>query len=123
MNLCGGKILCAGTILNPVSSKASLLTAGTTLSAMKHILDGSVKIAYALVRPPGHHAQPSRADGYCFLNNAGLAIQLTPIIITGMGQLKGSTDLIMNLQHLFLWIMVHLIHRTAQLMSDKRSKV
>ncbi|BBH05321.1 histone deacetylase 8 [Prunus dulcis] len=71
----GGKMLCAGTFLNPGSWGASLLAAGTTLSAMKHVLDGHGKIAYALVRPPGHHAQPTRADGYCFLNNAGLAVQ------------------------------------------------
>lgn len=43
---------------------------------MKYILDGHGNIAYALVRPPGHHAQPTRADGYCFLNNAGLAVHL-----------------------------------------------
>ncbi|KZV52430.1 histone deacetylase 8 [Dorcoceras hygrometricum] len=72
----GGKIICPGTFLNPGSWDAALLAAGTTLSAMKHILDGQGKISYALVRPPGHHAQPTRADGYCFLNNAGLAIQL-----------------------------------------------
>jgi acetoin utilization deacetylase AcuC-like enzyme len=72
----GGKMLCAGTFLNPGSWDAALLAAGTTLSAMKHILDGHGKIAYALVRPPGHHAQPAQADGYCFLNNAGLAVQL-----------------------------------------------
>ncbi|XP_050285497.1 histone deacetylase 8 [Quercus robur] len=72
----GGKMLCTGTFLNPGSWDAALLAAGTTLSAMKHILDGCGKIAYALVRPPGHHAQPTQADGYCFLNNAGLAVQL-----------------------------------------------
>lgn len=72
----GGKMFCSGTFLNPGSWGASLLAAGTTLSAMKYILDGYGKIAYALVRPPGHHAQPSQADGYCFLNNAGLAVQL-----------------------------------------------
>ncbi|RDX90751.1 Histone deacetylase 8 [Mucuna pruriens] len=72
----GGKMLCAGTFLNPGSWDAALLAAGTALSAMKHLLDGHGKVAYALVRPPGHHAQPSRADGYCFLNNAGLAVQL-----------------------------------------------
>ncbi|XP_077235618.1 histone deacetylase 8 [Tasmannia lanceolata] len=72
----GGKTLCAGTILNPGSWDASLLAAGTTLLAMRHILDGHGNIAYALVRPPGHHAQPTQADGYCFLNNAGLAVQL-----------------------------------------------
>lgn len=72
----GGKEICSGTFLNPGSWEAALLAAGTTLSAMKHILEGKGKIAYALVRPPGHHAQPTRADGYCFLNNAGVAVQL-----------------------------------------------
>lgn len=72
----GGKMVCDGTFLNPGSWDAALLAAGTTLSAMKHVLDGHGKIAYALVRPPGHHAQPTMADGYCFLNNAGLAVQL-----------------------------------------------
>lgn len=72
----GGKMLCPGTFLNPGSWDASLIAAGTTLLAMKHILDGHGKIAYALVRPPGHHAQPNQADGYCFLNNAGLAVHL-----------------------------------------------
>lgn len=62
--------------MNPGSWDAALLAAGTTLSAMKHILDGHGKISYALVRPPGHHAQPTHADGYCFLNNAGLAAEL-----------------------------------------------
>ncbi|OAY77178.1 Histone deacetylase 8 [Ananas comosus] len=75
-NAAGSKELCAGTFMNPGSWGAALISAGTTLSAMKHILDGRGKLAYALVRPPGHHAQPSQADGYCFLNNAGLAIQL-----------------------------------------------
>lgn len=71
----GGKMLCAGTFLNPGSWDAALLAAGTTLLAMNHVLDRRGKIAYALVRPPGHHAQPTQADGYCFLNNAGLAVQ------------------------------------------------
>lgn len=71
-----GKELCTGTFLNPGSWDASLLAAGSTLQAMKYVLDGHGKLAYALVRPPGHHAQPNQADGYCFLNNAGLAVQL-----------------------------------------------
>ncbi|KAH7685528.1 Histone deacetylase family protein [Dioscorea alata] len=75
-NEAGGKELCAGTFLNPGSWDAALIAAGTTVSAIKQILDGHAKLAYALVRPPGHHAQPSQADGYCFLNNAGVAIQV-----------------------------------------------
>ncbi|XP_024973531.1 histone deacetylase 8 isoform X2 [Cynara cardunculus var. scolymus] len=71
----GGKTFCSGTFLNPGSWNAALLAAGTTLSAIKYILDGHAKMCFALVRPPGHHAQPTQADGYCFLNNAGLAVQ------------------------------------------------
>nr|XP_043632506.1 histone deacetylase 8 isoform X2 [Erigeron canadensis] len=71
----GGKTICSGTFLNIGSWNSALLAAGTTLSAIKYILDGHGKLCYALVRPPGHHAQPTRADGYCFLNNAGLAVQ------------------------------------------------
>ncbi|XP_050235044.1 histone deacetylase 8 [Mercurialis annua] len=72
----GGKMICPATFLNPGSWDAALLAAGTTLAAMQHILDGHGPIAYALVRPPGHHAQTMQADGYCFLNNAALAVQL-----------------------------------------------
>ncbi|KAJ3678077.1 hypothetical protein LUZ60_001880 [Juncus effusus] len=68
--------LCAGTFLNPNSWSSALLAAGTTLSAMDLILSGQSKLAFALVRPPGHHAQPTQADGYCFLNNASLAVKL-----------------------------------------------
>lgn len=72
----GGRVFCEGTKLGPESWDAALLAAGSTLEAMQSIIDGQNRLAYALVRPPGHHAQPSQADGYCFLNNAGLAVQL-----------------------------------------------
>ncbi|KAL3689858.1 hypothetical protein R1sor_016167 [Riccia sorocarpa] len=75
-NKAGGKVLCEGTQLNPGSWKAALLAAGTTMTAMQYVVEGHGKLAYALVRPPGHHAQPTQADGYCFLNNAGVAVQL-----------------------------------------------
>lgn len=72
----GGKLFCPGTKLNPGSFHAALVAAGTALTAMDFVLKGNSKLAFALVRPPGHHAQPTMADGYCFLNNAGLAAQL-----------------------------------------------
>ncbi len=49
--------------------------AGTTLEALSHILDGDMTRAYALVRPPSHHAAPDVADGYCLLNAVGLAVE------------------------------------------------
>ena len=51
------------------------LAAGTTLSAVTAILDGHFHQAHALVRPPGHHAGPATADGYCFVNNIGVAVR------------------------------------------------
>ena len=39
------------------------------------MLDGDASLAYALVRPPGHHASSRTADGYCFFNNTALAAE------------------------------------------------
>lgn len=47
--------------------------AGGAVEAARHAMSGAGRIAYSLCRPPSHHAQPDRADGYCFLNNVGLA--------------------------------------------------
>lgn len=47
--------------------------AGTVMAALEHILQGEARRAYALVRPPSHHAAPAVADGYCFLNAVGMA--------------------------------------------------
>jgi acetoin utilization deacetylase AcuC-like enzyme len=49
------------------------LAAGAAIAAARDVADGREKVAYALVRPPFHHAQPDRADGYCFVNGVGLA--------------------------------------------------
>ncbi len=48
--------------------------AGTALAGLEAVLAGDGP-AYALVRPPGHHAAPAVADGYCFLNAAGMAAE------------------------------------------------
>lgn len=49
--------------------------AGTTLEALTGVLSGKTVRAYALVRPPSHHAAPDVADGYCFVNCIGVAAQ------------------------------------------------
>ncbi|MGI9407044.1 MAG: class II histone deacetylase [Hyphomicrobiaceae bacterium] len=47
--------------------------AGAAIDAARVVVSGEHKLAYALVRPPAHHAQPDTADGYCFVNNCALA--------------------------------------------------
>ncbi|MFC3282560.1 histone deacetylase family protein [Litchfieldella rifensis] len=49
-----------------------LASAATAQAAAQAVLNGE-NVAYALCRPPGHHAGPERAGGFCFLNNSALA--------------------------------------------------
>ena len=50
------------------------LSAGGSIVALEAVLSGNVKNAYALVRPPGHHATRTTAMGFCFFANAVIAI-------------------------------------------------
>lgn len=54
---------------------AALASAASALAATAKVLDGEVA-AYALCRPPGHHAYRDMACGYCFLNNGAIAATL-----------------------------------------------
>ena len=72
----GGGYLTQSTPVVARSWDAALAAAGTGLDATAAVLDGDCDLAYALVRPPGHHAQPDRADGYCLFSNAALAAEL-----------------------------------------------
>ena len=51
------------------------LAAGGAIEALRAVVNGTVNNAYALVRPPGHHARPSTGMGYCIFANAAIAIQ------------------------------------------------
>ncbi|OQA08476.1 MAG: Histone deacetylase-like amidohydrolase [Firmicutes bacterium ADurb.Bin373] len=52
--------------------ETALLAAGGTLAAVDAVLEGKVDSAFALVRPPGHHATPGAAMGFCFFNNVAI---------------------------------------------------
>ena len=59
--------------IGPGTWEACLAAAGTALAAAAEASRGGT--AYALCRPPGHHAYAARAGGHCYINNAALAVQ------------------------------------------------
>ncbi|MCP4105848.1 MAG: histone deacetylase [Desulfobacteraceae bacterium] len=60
------------THTSPGSYKAALLSAGGLFLAISKVVSGELRNAFALVRPPGHHAEKSRAMGFCLFNNIAL---------------------------------------------------
>lgn len=54
--------------------EASIASANVATHAAQLVCDGE-RVAYALCRPPGHHAYADRANGFCYLNNAAIAAQ------------------------------------------------
>ena len=69
----GGGQLDLDTYLSPRSYEAALMAAGGLVNAVEAVLDGEVDDAFALVRPPGHHALTARAMGFCVFNNVAVA--------------------------------------------------
>lgn len=69
----GGGWLDPDTFVSPASYNAALHAAGGALQATAAVLDGKVQSCLALVRPPGHHATPDRAMGFCLFNNIAVA--------------------------------------------------
>ncbi len=53
--------------------ETALLAAGGVAQVCRNVVDEKIDNAYALVRPPGHHASAERSMGFCLFNNAGLA--------------------------------------------------
>jgi acetoin utilization deacetylase AcuC-like enzyme len=61
------------TVISPDSFDAARAAAGAGISAVDQVFTGGVQNAFALVRPPGHHATSNRAMGFCLFNNAAIA--------------------------------------------------
>ncbi|PLW68540.1 histone deacetylase family protein [Pseudohalioglobus lutimaris] len=57
------------TSMNPFTLQAALLAAGAVIQAVDMVMSGEVDQVFCAVRPPGHHAERSRAMGFCLFNN------------------------------------------------------
>jgi len=61
------------TAMSPSSGEAAMRAAGAAVDAVDLVVGGMIKNAFCAVRPPGHHAESSRAMGFCLFNSAAVA--------------------------------------------------
>jgi acetoin utilization deacetylase AcuC-like enzyme len=76
MVMFGGGRLNPDTYIVQESWDVALLAAGSVCRAVEAVVGGEARNAFALVRPPGHHATPSTAMGFCLINNVAVAARL-----------------------------------------------
>lgn len=68
-----GSSIGADTYVGPQSFEVAVEAAGAAVAAVDAVLDGRAGAAFALVRPPGHHATPTEAMGFCLINHIAVA--------------------------------------------------
>jgi acetoin utilization deacetylase AcuC-like enzyme len=68
----GGGWLDADTHVSARSYEAAKRAAGAVIAAVQAVVAGEQRAAVCLVRPPGHHATPCRAMGFCLFNNVAI---------------------------------------------------
>jgi acetoin utilization deacetylase AcuC-like enzyme len=69
----GHAALDADTILSPRSGDAALRAVGGITAAVDAVIAGTARNAFCAVRPPGHHAEPTHAMGFCLFNSIAIA--------------------------------------------------
>ncbi len=67
------KMLDSDTIVSSGSWEAALRATGASIYAVDRVMAGDADNAFCAVRPPGHHAEPSRAMGFCLFNGVAIA--------------------------------------------------
>ncbi|HEX6473926.1 MAG TPA: histone deacetylase [Candidatus Limnocylindria bacterium] len=70
----GGGWIDGDTWLSPGSMRVARLAAGASLSAARAAVRGEADVAFAVGRPPGHHAFEEATHGFCLLNNVAIAV-------------------------------------------------
>lgn len=66
----------APTYITQSSFDDALLAAGGVIACARAVLNGDASNAFAIVRPPGHHAEPDRAMGFCIFNNVAIGARV-----------------------------------------------
>ena len=68
----GGGYFDADTVISEKSFEAALTASGACIQAVDAVISGNAKNAFCMNRPPGHHARPSSAMGFCLFNNIAI---------------------------------------------------
>ena len=71
----GGGWIDSDTVVSPGSAQAALHAVGAGIAAVEAVLEGKVDRAMCLVRPPGHHATPTRSMGFCLFSNTAIVAE------------------------------------------------
>jgi len=70
----GGGYLDPDTYITPLSMQVARTAAGAMVEGVHRVLEGKVRHAVAVVRPPGHHAERAQAMGFCLINNIAVGL-------------------------------------------------
>lgn len=68
-----GELDSADNLMSPETYDTALLAVGGILNTIDFLMRGEIDNAFCAVRPPGHHAEPNKALGFCFFNNVAIA--------------------------------------------------
>jgi acetoin utilization deacetylase AcuC-like enzyme len=71
----GQRHLDPDTVVSPGSAEAALRAAGALVDAVDAVVTGKADNAFCAVRPPGHHAEPTRAMGFCLFNSVAVGAE------------------------------------------------
>lgn len=62
------------------TTRAALLSCGGVIEAALAVARNELKKTFAIVRPPGHHAEPDEHMGFCFFNNVAVAAKVVQVL-------------------------------------------
>lgn len=72
----GGGQIEADTVVGRKSFEVACMAVGAVCDAVQRVIQGEDRNAFCLIRPPGHHAMPDHAMGFCLLNNVAVGASL-----------------------------------------------